>query len=236
MRGSLFICFIFLSHSTIAQHLFLGSFLLSFQKSELIKDYPMLWNIRSNDKGIQMAMEIQDEMKLKGVSKRIVFNPADSTWMMLMEYNKVKQGTVIRAAKMFKDTTEEKNIILKKTQIKEIIEGYSCKKIILESGDFIAEAWVTDQLKFNLAGLYKLLSHCGMASEYVRAGDWYFSTNVKGMILKLTSLNKKTNETYTLLVSEIKPGDLKPKFFDTTEFRISEIPEGQNCGVQSEKN
>jgi hypothetical protein len=74
-----------------------------------------------------------------------------------------------------------------------------------------------------------------MSSEYVRAGDWYFSTKVKGMILKLTSLNKKTNETYTLLVSEIKPGDLKPKFFDTTEFRISEIPEGQNCGVQSEK-
>jgi hypothetical protein len=51
------------------------------------------------------------------------------------------------------------------------------------------------------------------------------------MILEVNSVAKHTNTSYSIKISEIKQGVVLNDYFDTSNFKISEIPEGQNCGV-----
>ena len=70
-----------------------------------------------------------------------------------------------------------------------------------------------------------------MMNEYVRKGDWFLFETKKQMILEVTSKSKLTGDAYTLQITDIHPEEINPHFFETNGFRISDIPEGQNCGV-----
>lgn len=194
------------------------------------QNYPLLWNIQSSSNGGKMVMEIEDEMRQKGVSKRVMFNPVDSTWIMMMEIRNIKQGTRIHRAAMYRDTTKEIKTKTVETRLKRNIGGYDCKKIIRETKYYYTELWITDQINYNICTAYKLLSHCGMMSENVRKGDWFNFKNKKGMILEITTKNKLTGDSYTISISQLKLNEINPKLFDMAGFKISDIPEGQNCG------
>lgn len=226
---------VFSLNIVFAQSLFSGSFFMSFIAADgSDKAYPLFWQIQSGSDGGRMMLEIQDEMKKKGVSKRVLFNSSDSTWTMLMEYVNSKIGTRIHAAAMYRDSARQQKIFVKKSGSRRVIEGYRCKKIILESAEYIAEAWTTDQLHFDLCYIYQLLTHCGLMNEYVRSGDWFNWKDSKGMILEVTSTKKSTEQSYTMRLSKLSPGDFNPLYFNTNGFILSEIPEGQNCGIPVE--
>jgi hypothetical protein len=175
------ILLVLLSEIVAGQETFNGSFLMSFKSDvESKNDMPMLWNIEKIKSGGRMVLEIQDEMQKKGISKRVLFNPSDSTWMMLMEYNLVKQGTRIKASKMFTDSLKQNIFRVTKKNEKKIINGYKCKKIILESDQYFSEAWVSTEIKYNLGYMYKLLSHCGLMGEFVSKGDWFTYKKIDG--------------------------------------------------------
>lgn len=219
-----------------AQQVFSGSFLMSVKSPSMNSDDPpMLWNIERASSGEKMAMELQDEMRKKGVSKRVVFNPGDSTWTMLMSFNNVKQGSRIHRSEMYRQLPEEKKIKTTLTKEKRKIEGYDCKRLVVESKNYKADLWFTEELKFNVCRIYKLLSHCAMMNDVFRRGDWFYSQIAKGMIVEVTSLKKSTGEYYTLNITEIKPGVIDPLLFTTKDFRISDIPEGQNCALPAEE-
>ena len=77
-----------------------------------------------------MVLQVQDNMLKKGVNKRVLFKPADSTWTMTISFNNVKQGTRIHGAAMFRDTAKHKPVKFTNTSEKKILEGYICNKII----------------------------------------------------------------------------------------------------------
>jgi hypothetical protein len=198
----------------------------SAQVNASLNDAPMLWNIDSP----KMVLEIQDDMKKRGVSKRVLFDSVDSSWTMIMQFNNVNQATRICAAAMFRDTAKLQLPKIIPTKDKQTIYGYFCKKYITESDDYHAELWVTDKINFNLFKIYELLSHCGMMTDFVRKGDWYRLRKIKGMVMQVKSVKKETGETYSVSISEIKPGIVTDSLFSLKGFRISEIPEGQSCG------
>ncbi|HKR04465.1 MAG TPA: DUF4412 domain-containing protein [Bacteroidia bacterium] len=212
-----------------AQKLFTGSFMMTFTSSKEIikKDPPMFWNVDSG----KVMMEIQDEMYKKGVSKRVLFTPADSTWTMIMHLNKVKEAVRVHANAMFRDTMKTPAIKISATKEKKIIEGYECKKIIIENKDYRDEAWIAQEVKFDLCKIYKMLCHCGLMGEFTEKGNWYLVKKPKGMVLEVTSKRKDNGNTYTMNISEFLPGSISGKLFDLKDFKFSEIPEGQNCGA-----
>ena len=217
-----------------SQTTFQGSFLMSFKSSgDSTSDVPLFWNVQSTANGGKTVMEIEDGMRSKGVSKRVLFNPTDSTWIMLMEIGNIKQGTRIHRAAMYRDTTKEVKTKMVSTRLKRAINGYNCKKIIIETKEYLTELWITDQINYSICNSYKLLCHCGMINENVRKGDWFERKNLKGMILEITSKNKITRESYSVFISELKPNFISPKLFDLSGYKLSDIPEGQNCGPVS---
>ena len=170
------------------QHIFQGSFIMSFKSSsDKGEDPPMLWNIKPALRGGEMAMELQDEMLKKGVSKRVLFNPKDSTWTMLMSFNNVKQGSRMHRAEMFRKKSVDRKIKTSVTAEQRTIDGYKCKKWIAESKNHKAEIWITETLRFDVCNLYKLLNHCSMMSDSVRKGDWFNVLYFRGMIMEVTS-------------------------------------------------
>lgn len=225
------VAFLTLASVNYAQNPFYGSFTMSFESTDSIKNIPLQWHILQEVDGGKMTFELQDEMKKKGVSKRVLFNPADSTWTMLIAFNKIKQGSRIHAAAMYRDTIKHIPLNVKITKEKKIIDGYMCNKIIFESDQNIAEGWMTKNIKFDICNVYGLLSHCGMMNEYIHKGDWYFADDIHHMIIQLNSRNKETGKTYSLKISNIKAGDVNLNFFKIDDFKIADIPEGLNCGI-----
>lgn len=234
--ATFFIFILFCASSLMGQPVFSGSFLMSFKSpANNAVEEPMLWNIESRSDGARMAMEIQDTMRRKGVSKRVVFNPNDSTWTMLMSFGNVKQGSRIHRADLFRNPVKEQTLKIKSTTVKRTIAGYHCKKMIAESKNYTSEIWITKEFNFDICLLYKLLSHCSMINEVVRKGDWFKQKVADGMIMEITSVKKATAESYTVSISSVMPNEINPALFTTKDFRIAEIPEGQNCGVATEE-
>jgi len=226
----IFAFYVFTAH---AQEVFRGSFVMSFEfpSSQGKSEPPFLWNID----GSKMAMEIQDEMKNKGVSKRVLFDPADSSWVMSISYNKVKQATRIHAAAMFRDSITHELPVVKKTRLTKMISGYPCRLYKMESSLYSAECWFTGAIEFDIGNICKLLQHCGMMSAMVGKGDWFYREQKKGMILEVKSTSKKSGESYTMLISSLEQNAVNPALFSLDGFKISEIPEGQNCAPILEK-
>lgn len=215
----------------IAQADFQGRFLLTFNTTTgSSPEAPLMWNVQSKSGGRRMAIEIEDDMRQKGVKKYVMFNPVDSTWLMLMEIGNIRQGTKIHRAAMYRDTIKEEKSKYLITKEHRIIAGYDCKKCVRISNLYTSDLWITEQLNFDISNGYRLLSHCGMMGEIVRKGDWYNFKNKKGMILEVTSKNKVSGETYTIGVSAVKPNQADEKLFNVNAYKLSDIPEGQNCG------
>ena len=210
---------------------FHGSFLMSFSTPELKNtENSLLWNVEDTSDTSRIAIEIQDEMKKKGVSKRILFSPPDSNWTMLMSFNKVKQGTRIKAPAMYRDDKPLKDYEIRSTNSRKTIDSVKCIKVIVETKNNISEVWLAEKINFNLAGNYHLLSHCGMIGDIVRQGDWFKITTFDKMIMEVKNTDRKTGETYTLHISNLKNEKPGNELFNTGGFLISEIPEGLNCG------
>jgi hypothetical protein len=207
---------------------FRGSFMMSFSESS--PGQKILWPFECTTDVVKIGLEVKDVMNAKGVHRRILYNMADSTWLMLMSYNKVKQGTRIKAAAMFRDTMQSPSVKIKAVREEKIIEGYTCKKIIAESKSDSAILWVTADINFDVCRLYKMLAHCGMMSGSLDEGTWYYAKKLKGMVLEVTSINRKTKESYSMNISSFKPNEVQYDFFDLEGYKISNIPEGQSCG------
>jgi Domain of unknown function (DUF4412) len=231
------IAFILISNNTFAQKEFSGTFTMLIQTSDKTdKEIPLSWYLQPKKDGRMMAMQIMDEQLSKGVNKRVIFNPTDSTWLMLMGVNKIKQGTKIHRAAMFRDSTESAIYTPKKSKETKIINGYLCHKFSLKTKKNVSEIWVTNQLQCNIGFIYKLLRHCGMIETSARKGDWYRSKYIKGMILEIHSQNLASGDDYTMKITDLQLGVIKQELLNIEGYRISVIPEGQNCGVQEIDN
>lgn len=207
---------------------FRGSFLMSFNEEGL--GQKKAWPFQCTTDISKTGLEIKDDMNKKGVLKRILYNEVDSTWLMLIGYNKVKQATLIHARAMFSNKMKSPVVITKPTGEKKVISGYTCMKYITVSENDSAVVWASQDLQFDLGRLYKMLSHCGMMSSYVDEGTWFYSRKIKGMVLEVTSFTKKTGAFYTMNISDIRPNEINESYFDISGYRISNIPEGENCG------
>ncbi|CAN5367225.1 hypothetical protein BH11BAC2_BH11BAC2_26620 [soil metagenome] len=219
-----------------AQQQFNGAFLMSFTNSvNSVEDFPLEWQIESKADGGKMMLEIKDEANKKGVKKRVMFNPLDSTWTMLMEIGTVRQGSKVHRAMMFRDSVLSEKVNITATKEYKTINNYSCRKYIRESKRYHSEIWVSSKFDFDICKIYYLLSHCGMMSDFMRKGDWFYWKNSRGMIMEITSKDKQKEESYSIQISQIELNKVNPQLFVTKGYKISEIPEGQNCGVAVEE-
>ena len=161
--------FLLLYQNIFAQQRFRGSFLMSFSFSTKENMPPLLWNVD----GDKIAIEIQDTMKRKGVTRRILFNALDSTWLMCMEFNDVKQATRMRTKNMAGKEINYNKKYLKSLQTKITAGNYTAEKMVYTTKQSTDTLAITRQLNFDLPKYYTLLCHCGLINISLREGKWY---------------------------------------------------------------
>ncbi|CAN5688365.1 hypothetical protein BH11BAC1_BH11BAC1_18790 [soil metagenome] len=218
------------SHAGNAQRAlpFRGSFLMSF--SEGNASQKKAWPFHCTTDVTKTAIEIKDEMNTKGVNKRIIYNLLDSSWLMLLSYNNVKQATRINATAMFSDKMIVPKVKILLTGETKMIDGNSTKKYIIESETDSAVAWIAAGMNFDIGNLYKMLAHCGMMNSYVDDGTWYYAKKIRGMVLEVTSYSKTNGTSYSMFVTGIQPNEIIVPYFDLAGYKITDIPPGENCG------
>ncbi|MEO8086726.1 MAG: hypothetical protein ABI763_07900 [Bacteroidota bacterium] len=219
-----------ISHAGTAQRIlpFRGSFLMSF--SEGNASQKKAWPFHCTTDVTKTGIEIKDDMNAKGVNKRIIYNLLDSSWLMLLSYNNVKQATRIHANAMFSDKMVVPKVSMRLTHETKLIDGYRCDKYIIESEKDSAVVWVAAEFNFDLCKLYKMLAHCGMMSSYVDDGTWYFAKQIRGMVLEVTSYSKSNGTSYSMLISGIQQNEIIIPYFDLAGYKITDIAPGENCG------
>ena len=75
-----------------------------------------------------------------------------------------------------------------------------------------------------------------MIESSARKGDWYKAKISRGMILEINSVSLTTKETFSMKISDLQYGNPDKTMFDLTDYKISVIPEGQNCGTKELEN
>ena len=212
---------------------FQGSFLMKFSTTYANTEdlYSLTWTIDRSFNSERMAMEIEDEMKKRGVNKKVIYNFSDSSWTMAMSIKDIKQGTKMGAKMMYKDSCKSKEIKIKRFKNNEIISGKEFKKIIIQKDEYDTELWITNQYNYDISKMYELLLHNGLMNPILKKGKWYEYHIKKGMIVKVKTINKTTGENYSFTIENIKQGAINQSIFDLRGYKISVIEEGQNCGV-----
>lgn len=205
-----------------------GSFIMSFNEDSMA--VKKAWPFQCSTDITKTGLEIKDDMNRKGVMKRIIYNRVDSTWLMLLSFKGVKQATRIQAGSMFSNKMKTPMVTTKSTGEKKLIGEYSCTKYISVSEDDSAVVWATEELRFDICELYRMLAHCGMMTDNIDDGTWYYSKKLKGMVLEVTSYKKSTGGYYSMFISGIKQNEIDMSVFDLSGYRITDIVEGGNCG------
>lgn len=205
---------------------FRGRFLMSFSFNTKENMPPLLWNVD----GDKIAIEIQDTMKRRGVTRRILFSAKDSTWTMAMAFNNVKQATRMRTKNMEGKETPLNPKALKPVSGTYTSEHYAVTKLVYDSKECTDSISTISTIAFDLPCYYTMLCHCGLVNQSLRKGRWHTLKKSRGMIIYARSFDKKSGELYTVSISDIKHGDINPSLFSLEGFKISDIPEGQSCG------
>lgn len=229
LKTGLSIALLFCTVTAYTQQVFEGSFTVTFTEVNNNDTLfsPLLWC----KKGKRVVIEIQDEGRRQGISQRVLIDPTDSTWTMILDASNARNAARVHAAKMFRDTAKNSLFKVTRTAMTKSISGYTCKKTVIESKFYKTELWITEQLNFNLGSVYHIIEHCGMMSNYIPTGDWGQWNIYKGMLLQVSTFNKTTAQSYKMTLSQIKPHVVYNNLFNLKNFIIAEIPEGQHCGT-----
>ncbi len=222
------------SNLSFGQNTFVGTFSMNFQTnySDTTNLCKLNWTIDKIGNNNRQVMEMDDDMKRRGVNKRVLFDFIDSSWTMVMAIKNIKQGTKIKATKMYKDSCDSKKINLKQIKGQEIISGLKCRKLLITNSDYESEVWITDQYNYDASKLYELMLHCGLMNPILKKGKWYeYHLRKKGMIIKVKTKNKIIDEYYIMQLDQIKQGKINYSDFDISGYKISVIEEGKNCGA-----
>lgn len=205
--------------TTFAQ--FEGTFTMSLESAKLKE--PM--NINMSVKGNLTCMEIP-AMVEAGFVKSVINNETQSMIMCTDKGGRkigMKQD-MNKAGQFMPQSENAKPPVFTETTESKIIDGYKCRKVIMETDDSKNDMWMTTDLKLNMKDLLSAMSaNKSPASITFRSMSKNFGDH-PGVSIETTITNKKTNETAIMTLRNVKPGKVDEKVFNTDDFQLMEMP------------
>ncbi|MCO4293226.1 DUF4412 domain-containing protein [Solitalea sp. MAHUQ-68] len=206
------------THIAIAQD-FAGSFKMLISGDEVKQPVEMTCYYKDQAWAMQMSPE-----QMKGGKVRIVYDAKTKDTYTLMDMNGNKMGFKGKAKDiedMIKDKAEPK---ITQTNETKTIDGHPCKKVITETDDSLIDMWVAQDMNFNLQSIFANMksSKGGGSSRNMAQYAKYF----KGPSLETLVTDKKKGTKTTMLIKEIKKGDIPEGIFSTEGYQIMDSPMG----------
>jgi hypothetical protein len=196
---------------------FNSSFLVEMtsQNAKGKKQDPVLVRYRQNAQNQEIiGMEVLGKTETSKPQSQSILDFANQVMVILMENEGANMAVVSAFPKnMQAETTPEKPIKVTKTNEKKSILGYPCAKYLIESDDFISNAWITQEVKIEQ---FKAMRAFVMANK---KQDQNPMTQIgEGFVMEMENTDKKSGDKTFILIKDIKTRD--EKSFQMSDYQL----------------
>lgn len=203
----------------VAPNEFIGSFSMEvteYKKGKMSKDSPMKIHYYFDEYKIAFIPEAEDQQ-----SPTLIYDLREKTITTLVDDNGEKSGMKMKMPKIKvkdKDGSGDLYGKIEKTDETKAIDGYQCRKYLIENEDTKGYAWVTEDMDINYGKLFSFISmDKGKNSNSLTPMD------IQGIPLESHTESKKKNEAYDSVINNIKSGEVDESIFDTSEYEITDM-------------
>lgn len=205
---------------------FIGSFTMSvteFKKGKPSKDSPIKIDYYFQDNQIAFAPEAT-----KGQQTILIYNVSDRMMTTLINKDGEKTGMKMKMPKIKIDGKVKDNMeySIKATEERKTIEGYSCRKYLIESEENSGYAWITEDVNIDYERIANLLNIDQKNSH----ASGLTLKDLKGFAMETYTKSKKKDEAYEMKVTNLSIGKLEKNIFDTSDYNMTDMSSLMNFG------
>ncbi len=212
---------IFINLSIAHAGKFEGSFSIKVEPGKSNVKKEMATEMEVSMKGNQILVMPNGPEKDKGAKTKFLLNTTDNTTMILMDNNGNKHAMKRATNEQGMRTNPHDDTKVTETKENKVIDGYKCRKVVIESGTSKTEAWFTNEVELLCTDLSLALTAArGPGADWAGLG----TKQIQGCPILLTTTDKKTKAEHTLHIVNIKKGPVDEKLFSTVGYTISEMP------------
>ncbi len=144
----------------------------------------------------------------------IIYDLYDKKVTTKVENSEKKMATIIKIAEV---APVQVDIEIKPTQDAEVIEGYTCKKYLVESETSFGEVWVAEELFNNFANTDHRI-------PFINGENSLPGLSVlKGLPMKGNYTIRESGQRVALTVSDMKVGDVNQDVFTLVGFEVMDM-------------
>ena len=198
---------------------FEGTFTMTIESAKFQEPMDMNMTVKGN----LSCMEIPS-MAASGMVKSIINNEAQ-TMIICNDRGGRRIGMKVNMKDAERFAPQEaKPATFTETAETKVIDGYKCKKIIMESEDAKNDLWMTTDLEMSMKNLLTSVSANRSPGSIMLRNLQRGYGDQKGVALEVYSVNKKTKEEFTMTIHNIKKVKVDDKIFNTDDFQLMEQP------------
>lgn len=172
-----------------------------------------------------MCMEIPS-MQSSGFIKGIVNNTTQTlTTCIDKGGRKVAMRSNLNEMERFMPVSSNaKPPVFTETTEKKKISGFNCTKVLMKSDDSEGTFWITQEWPIEMTQLITAISANKSPGSAMLRGLSRLYTGRNGVSLETQVTNFKNKESYTVTITDVKPGKVDEKQFNIDDFQLMDMP------------
>lgn len=207
------------SEVLMLQEDFTGSFLMEVTemkngKPAKNKSFKIAYYIDKNK--VAMIPQMED-----GQTPTMIYNLEDKTILTLMDQGGNKVGIKMKMPNLDQSEVDADKwaFNITPTDEQKEIDGYTCKKYLMESEESSGYAWVTEEVAIDYEKIFNFLDlgKKGKNSKLSGFGD------MKGMALEAYTKSKGKEEAFEMKIKDLVVGTVDKEVFDVSEYSITNM-------------
>lgn len=204
---------------TLQSNDFVGSFTMHFtelKKGKPTKNSPTEITYYFNKNQVAFVPEAG-----KGDQTTMIYNLDNRMVTTLVNSDGEKTGMRMKMPKINieRKTGDASSYSLTPTEERKTIEGYACRKYLMETDEYTGHAWITEEAEINYGKLFDFLN-TGQKNNKVSPPAL---KDLKGFAMETYTKSKKGNTEAEMKVTNLTIGKVDGGIFDTSDYNITDM-------------
>lgn len=197
---------------------FVGSFTMHFtelKKGKPTKNSPMKVAYYFNKNKIAFVPEAA-----KGDRTTMIYSLDDRVVTTLVDSKGEKTGMRMKMPKINieEKTGDASSYSITPTDERKTIEGYACRKYLIESDEYTGHSWITEEANIDYARLFDFLNVGQKNSVSAPA-----LKDLKGFAMETYTKSKKGDVEVEMKVTDLSVGKVDENIFDTSDYNVTDM-------------
>lgn len=157
----------------------------------------------------------------------MIFNVKDKTMTTLIEQKGEKTGVKMKMPDVMLNSVSDNDsdYSITKTDESKEIDGYNCRKYLIDSKDNTGFAWVTEDVDLDFEKMFTFLQ-----GDKQKGSQMQEFSEMEGVPLEMYTKSKNKNEEFTMKMLNLKTGEVDAAIFNTAGYEIMDMQNMMNPG------